>query len=216
MSLPEDHDRSLARLIDAIRRGDRDGFDRLLESYRPLIAGTATREMSHKLRKVMEPEDVVQDVMLAAYRGMLVATFTGAHGFEAWLKTLVTNRLIDLERRHFKTVRRKTDVRSIDETVGDGSAAGPLSLALFGNGPGPSTIFSRREMAERLSIAVARCRPKVRALLAQTYVEGLSVAEIAVRQGRSQAAVRKALSRAVDECRDAFCGLPPPASDGDA
>jgi RNA polymerase sigma-70 factor (ECF subfamily) len=208
-------DDSLARMFEAIRRGDRDGFDRLLGKYRPLIGGIVSNQMHHRLRSVLEPEDVVQDVLIAAYRGMGGARFAGEAGFEAWLRTLVTNRLRDLGRQHFKTAKRPSNVRSLDDTV-SGSVDGHVGDFVAGDGPGPSTVVGRRELAERLFRALASCRPAVRELIILVFVEKLPINEIAIRQGRSPEAVRKALSRALDDCREALQFLPHPERDGDA
>jgi RNA polymerase sigma-70 factor, ECF subfamily len=180
----------------------------MLGKYRPLIFEIVMCQMGDKLRAVFEPEDVVQDVMLSAYRGMGDATFFEESDFESWLRVLAKNRLIDLDRRHFKTARRPANVQSLDETV-DGSRERHRGDEIVREAPGPSTIVGRREMAERLLRALGTCRAKDRELVCLAFIENLSINEIAARLGKKPAAVRKALSRAIDACREAILLLPP-------
>ena len=84
MSQPDKDDRTLARLMEAIRRGDGAGFEALMGRYRPLISSIVVRSINPKLRRFLEPEDVVQDVSITVYRRMGAATFRSLSDFEAY------------------------------------------------------------------------------------------------------------------------------------
>ncbi|MBI1852784.1 MAG: sigma-70 family RNA polymerase sigma factor [Planctomycetes bacterium] len=203
MSGSDDDRHSLERVLTAVRRGDHDEFDRLMGAYRPFLADVVRNGMDARLRSVLEPEDVMQDVMLAAYRGIADADFRSASAFRGWLETLARNRLVDLFRRHFKTQRRVSNAVSLDETIA-GSGGAHRGDAIAANGPGPTTIVSRREAAEALEAVLAHCRPKDRELIRLVTVDRLPTREIAARLGKKPEAVRKALARALDACRAAI------------
>lgn len=214
MSQPERDDRTLVRLLEAIRRGDHAGFEELLGKYRSLISKTISSHMSPRLRSVMESEDVMQDVAWAVYRGMEHSKFGAVCEFEAWLSTVATNRLIDLERRHFKSFRRgKRTPRSLDETA-DGGNGQHLKDVLAARGPGPTSKVRHAEILDRIRHVLGTLRPQTRELLYLAFFERLSMKEVAIRQGRTVEAVRKALSRALDEAREALVKLPPRDQNG--
>jgi RNA polymerase sigma-70 factor (subfamily 1) len=200
---PNERDGSTQRLVAAVRRGDRGEFDALLEPHRAFLREVIHRGMDARLRAVLEPEDVMQDVMLAAYRGLAEARFPSEAAFRGWLETLARNRLIDLVRRHFKTERRLHPAVSLDETAA-GSEGVHLREAIPAYGPGASTIATRREEAEALEQILKRLPAHHREIIRLLEIERLSTAEIAVRLGKKPATLRKALARALKACRDAM------------
>ena len=131
------------------------------------------------------------------------ARFASESAFRGWLQVMTRNRLIDLDRRHFKTDRRPANVKSLDETVHGPDGSQRRGDAVPAAGPGPSTVIGRREIAEAIEDAIAHCRPKDRELIRLVLVDRLPISEIADRLGKKPAAVRKALSRALDASEQA-------------
>ncbi len=187
---------SLDSISIVVRRGDRDGFNRLMSDYMEFLQNSVERRMDAKLRQVQEPQDVVQDVLLQAYRGFFDAKFPNNGAFRSWLETLVKNRLIDLDRRHFRTQRRQMPVRSLDETV-PGSEGMHRGDQVAAQGPSPSSWAGRREAVEALDRVIASLSPRDRELIRFFHLEGLPYLEIATRTGMTVAAVRKAVPRAL-------------------
>ncbi|MBI1850340.1 MAG: sigma-70 family RNA polymerase sigma factor [Planctomycetes bacterium] len=194
---------SIDHLFAAVCRGDPGEFDRLMNSYRPFLASIIRRGMDAKLRSVLEPEDVMQDVMLSAYRGIAEANFASDASFRSWLQTLAQNRLADLFRRHFKTQRRISSALSLDETT-NGPDGRHRSDGIPAKGPGTTTLVSRREAVERVEALLALVRPKDRELVRLAFIELVPTSEIAARLGMKPEAVRKRYSRVLDSCRVAF------------
>ncbi|MGH7151673.1 MAG: RNA polymerase sigma factor, partial [Planctomycetota bacterium] len=190
-------------LVAAVLRGDREGFESLLSIHRTALLHLCEREMDGRLRRVMEPEDVVQDVMLAAYRSISTVELANAWALRAWLEKIARNRLIDLCRRHLGPKRRDGQGRSLEESVGSGSDGGDLHLgdALPSPQRSPSSIVGGREEAEALEVVLSHIPPHFRALIRMVEVDQLSTAEIASRLGKSRGAVRKMLERALRACR---------------
>jgi RNA polymerase sigma-70 factor, ECF subfamily len=197
-------DVALEGLVAAVLRGDQEGFESLLSIHRPAILQFCEREMDGRLRRVMDPEDVVQDVMLNAYRSISTVEFENASAVRGWLEKIAHNRLIDLRRRHLGRKRRDGEGRSLEESIGTGSDGGSLHLGdgLPAPGHSPSSIAGRREQAETLDEFISGLPAHFRAVLRMIVVEQLSIAEISSRLGKSQAAVRKRLERALHAVRD--------------
>lgn len=174
-----------------------------METQQDYLRRIVRRRMDVRLRSVMEPEDVVQEVMIATYRSLGHVDFPSERTFRRWLGVLAQNRLIDLMRRHFYTARRSSDNLSLDETVGHDESGGSVRVReqLPNYDPGPSTIVSRREAAEALEAVLARIPAQYRELIRLLQVERLPTREIATRLGKKPEAVRSMLSRALSACR---------------
>ena len=69
-------------LIEAVRKGDPDSFEPLVQKYSPRLFAMARRYA----RRQDEVEDVVQEIWLKAYQRL--GTFRGDAPFEHWLMRL--------------------------------------------------------------------------------------------------------------------------------
>lgn len=72
-------------LIEAARAGDAQAFQRLAASSLPRVK----RQLRRLLRNEADIDDVVQDALLAAWRGM--AGFHGESSFHTWLYRITSN-----------------------------------------------------------------------------------------------------------------------------
>lgn len=197
-----EQDRRLSQTLLAARRGERAEFERLMRSYTKFLHDLVIEGMGPRLRAVLEIEDVVQDVMLAVYRGIREADFPSDKAFRGWLRTLVRNRIIDLTRRHFGTLRHGTPPASLDETrVGANGQAVHTRDVVAADQRTVSSIVSRREAVEALDRILQGVPPQYRDLIRMIQVERLSTREIAVRMGKTPGAVRAMLSHALGACR---------------
>jgi RNA polymerase sigma-70 factor (ECF subfamily) len=83
----------LAAVLDAIRRGNRDAFRRIVRAYAlPLRAYLAN--LIHHLNDV---DDLAQEVFLAAYRGL--PTYRRGTDFGAWLRGIARHKAYKYLRR---------------------------------------------------------------------------------------------------------------------
>lgn len=188
--------------------GDHSGFERLMLEHAGFLRGVIESNMNPRLRSVLEPEDVLQDVMIAAYRSIGEADFPSARSFRGWLGVLVQHRVVDLARRYFGTQRRRGAILSLDETAAADESGAPARVRerIPSYDPGPPSIATRREAAEALERVLARIPPHYRKIIRLVQVERLPTREIAARLGKKPEAVRKSLSRALEACRLAMFG----------
>lgn len=156
--------------------------DRLLERLRPRLLLWSTGRLSHRLRGRVEPEDVVQEILvrvngsLGAFQGREFAAFRG------WLFTLAHNTIRDLAKYHGAQKRQPVELRSDTQTS-------------------PSQGAMRHEELERMKTAIAALRPAERDVVCLRVFEDLSHAEVATRMGRTEGAVRILYCRALKSLR---------------
>ncbi len=81
-----------ASLVEAVRRGDREAFERLYRLYAPLVHGILLARVPRN-----EVEDIVQDVFLLAFRKLHTLRDNGAFG--SWVAMIARNRAMDFHRR---------------------------------------------------------------------------------------------------------------------
>ncbi|MHC4515402.1 MAG: RNA polymerase sigma factor [Planctomycetota bacterium] len=195
-----------ATMFCAPKPGDHAGFERVMLEHTEFLQRAIHSKMDARLRSVLEPDDVMQDVMIAAYRSIGDADFPSAQAFRRWLGVLVQNRLVDLARRYFGTKRRCGTTTSLDETAGPGDSGAPVRARerVPSYDPSPSSIATRREAAEALEHVLACIPPHYRQIIRLVQIERLSTREIAARMGKKPEAVRKCLSRALEACRKAM------------
>lgn len=155
--------------------------------------------MAKVLVTKIDPEDIVQETLLKAWRGR--AQFKGSSRAEilAWLRTLLSNTLID-HTRAFLSAKR--DVRlevplSLDQTSrnleGWLTAVGSVT---------PGTRMGREEDFNLLCEAIMSLRPVPRSILLARHVEGLTLRQIAERLGKKRETVAKAWSRAIRQLHE--------------
>jgi RNA polymerase sigma-70 factor (ECF subfamily) len=84
------------RLVEAVRRGDRDSFGRLYDLYAPMVHGILLARVPWD-----EVDDLVQDVFLAAFKR--IHTLREAGAFGGWLAMIARNRAVDFHRRRRET-----------------------------------------------------------------------------------------------------------------
>jgi RNA polymerase sigma-70 factor (ECF subfamily) len=96
-----------AALVEAVRRGDRDAWERLYARFSPLVHGVILARVPRD-----EADDLVQDVFLTVLR-KLDSLREGA-AFGGWVAMIARNRAMDFHRN-----RRETD--ELSEEIEDGA-----------------------------------------------------------------------------------------------
>jgi RNA polymerase sigma-70 factor (ECF subfamily) len=187
---------------ETVRWSDRDAVAACIERHRPRLLAFIARRMGAGLRQRLDPEDIVQEVSLAAVRPPHAdePEGTGRDPF-GWLCHVAEQRIIDAHRRHFAAAKRDAGREvSLDAArpVHASDLPGFASL-LAVSLTTPSEAFSRGAREYRLAAAVETLPAEQRDVIRMRYVEGLSTKEIAERTGRSDGAIRVMLSRTVQK-----------------
>jgi RNA polymerase sigma-70 factor (ECF subfamily) len=163
------------RLLEQIRDGDRDAFEKLFARHRPYLRQVVSLRLDPKLRSRVDASDVVQETHLEAVRRLPDYLERRPMPFRLWLRKTAHERLLMIERHHVDAQRRAV---GREVALPDRS-----SLQLFGQllaaGSTPSQQLSRAELARRVRQAVARLADIDKEILLMRNLEGLSNHEVA-------------------------------------
>jgi RNA polymerase sigma-70 factor (ECF subfamily) len=178
-------------LVGRARDGDEEAFRELFEAHAGLLTGRIGRGLPNRLRRRVSVADVLQETRIVAHRRL--GAFDPDRGpFRNWLLGIADNNVRSATRRHAGPARKAGRAE-----ISHG--ARPDTANLPGNGPSPSEVAMSAELCEQLRQAVASLPADYREVLRLTREEGLRLDEAAERMGRSRAAVKKLVSRAL--CR---------------
>ena len=185
------------RLVAMAQEGDESALNELCKVYWSRVLWIVRLRMGQELRSKLESIDVVQDVLMYAFRSLENFTYRNEGDFLRWLSKLVESRLRDdLRKLHAakRDIRREVRLESHERTTQGGSirTGGPIEATT------PTEILSKRENLTRLEKAIDQLKPDYREIIILTKIEGLSYKEIATRLGKSDEAVRKMVSRAIE------------------
>lgn len=172
-----------------------------VEANRAGLLAFIERRMSPGLRQRLDPDDIVQEVSLAAVRKP-EAAFKSHEQIPdpfAWLCHVAEQRIIDAHRRHFGAAKRDAarevsidaPPRALDPESGGMAAMIAVSMTT------PSQALSRDAKQGRLRHAIADLPEEQREAIRLRYVDALTTKEIAARLGKSDVSVRVMLSRTV-------------------
>ncbi|MFT7667334.1 MAG: RNA polymerase sigma-70 factor (ECF subfamily) [Planctomycetota bacterium] len=172
-----------ALLRDAILSGDRQAaeglFRRQLEPLYEFVHYRVGRDRAMA-------EDVVQDTFLAAFEGL--SRFDARSSLHTWLCGIARNKIRE-QRRKLKPVPIADVLEAADgdiDSILEGIDREPL----------PDWVIEHEETAELVGATLSSLPPDYREALVAKYVDGLSVAEIGSRGGKSEKAAESTLTRA--------------------
>ena len=196
----DDKTRHLVALAQA---GGESALDQLCRVYGARVLWIIRLRMGRELRSRLESMDVVQDVLMSALKDLGNFTYKTEGDFLRWLSRIAENRLRNqLQRLHAnkRDIRKEVQLNSYRPTVEDSFVAALDAV----DTTTPSAIMSKREELDKLAKAIDVLKPEYRQVIVMTKIEGLSYKEIGERLGKSSEAVRKLVSRALEELISIF------------
>jgi RNA polymerase sigma-70 factor (ECF subfamily) len=170
---PAPDDKTLAR--DA--RTDRDAFAQLYRRH----ADRVYRYLLVRLSDQHLAQDVTAQTFLAALERL--AAYRGEGEFISWLLAIARNKAADALRS-----------RSSSFSLEDADALESLQ-------PSPEQVVEARLRLDAVALALRTIAPERAEALALRVVGGLSAAEVGVVMGKSEAAVKMLVSRAIHDLR---------------
>jgi RNA polymerase sigma-70 factor, ECF subfamily len=188
-------------LLEEARQGEPEVFGDLLQLYRNYLTILASTQLDRRLRRRMNPSDLVQETMLAAHRDFDKFRGSSEREFLAWLRQILINCLHHAIETHVKAkmrdIRREISIEQVNAAL-DRTAVN-LGNVLADGGPSPSAPARQRERVVALADQLARLRPQYRDVIVLRNLQGLSFEEIADRMDRKPGAVRMLWLRAIEK-----------------
>jgi RNA polymerase sigma-70 factor (ECF subfamily) len=176
-------------LLQRARNGDRAAAEALLVRWLPGLRDFVRHRMSPLLRGREATDDVVQSTCREVIAGLDRCEDRGDEAFRGWLFTAVLHKV---QKRERDARAQRRDPRREVPLAETPTTAQPPAVQ-----PTPSAEASANEQRARLAAAIAELPPDQRQVLALARLEHLPRDEIARQLGRSEAAVRSLLTRAL-------------------
>ena len=189
------------QLLERARRGDVESLGELLQCYASYLTILATTQLDRRLRRRVNPSDLVQETMLAAHRDF--RAFRGASQPEmlGWLRKILINTMHRTFATHVKAgkrdIRREVSIDRISSQMEE--SACNLASILPGKAASPSEPMRSRERAVDLANQLNTLPSQYRDVIVFRVLQGLSFDDIAHRMDRSSGAVRMLWLRALDQ-----------------
>jgi RNA polymerase sigma factor (sigma-70 family) len=168
-------------LLSRFRAGERDAVVAVARLARGVVG-----HRGHYIPRG-EREDLVQEVVVQAYRAVIEPSFRPSKAFEAFVRSVAQRRCVDW-------VRHNRPSESLD----------PHTRA---SNPDPEHQAIDREQRSRARAALAALGYSCRSLIRLRVKDGLSYAEIARRLGRSEVGVRSQMYKCLKRAREWLNGV---------
>jgi len=185
------------RTLSRARAGDEEAFRELIDPYR----GQLQLHCYRILGSVHEAEDLLQETLLAAWRGLEL--FDGRSSLRAWLYRIATNRCLNALRDKRRRPRTVEAIAELPEPTRRGEPIWlePYPDALLDSvadaSPGPAARYELKEAVGLAFVAALQhLPPRQRAVLVLRDVLGFRAREVAGMLETSEVAVKGALQRA--------------------
>lgn len=163
-------------LMAQAQTGDRNAYTQLLRAIVPVIRAIVRKQITDSVLV----DDVIQDVLLTVHR--VRHTYDPACPFLPWLMAIAQARTVDALRKRGRHWQRETD----EERVADDVYA---------------DTTDHHEKEEQLALILDQLPARQRQIVEHIHLQEMSLAEAAVRNNLSVAAVKSLLHRALTNLR---------------
>jgi RNA polymerase sigma-70 factor (ECF subfamily) len=177
-------------LLQRIDGGDRQALETLLARHRQRLYAFVAGHLEPRLRSRLDPSDIVQETQLEVARRMEDFLKRRPMPFHVWVRKTAYEHLLRSRRQH-RRLRR-----SVERELAWPEHSSLLAQ-LLASAPSPSRAAQAKELAERVSRAVAELAEADREILLLRDADGLPYEEIALLLDIEPAAARKRYGRAL-------------------
>jgi RNA polymerase sigma-70 factor (ECF subfamily) len=176
-------------LLEQARQGDAAAVERLLAQYRESLRRQISLRLDPALAARLDASDVVQDVLLEAWRRLNTYLQNPTLPFHAWLRHLCRDHVIDAWRRHRQAQRRSLDREQAlaRPNLADKSSL-ELAAQLMDHELTPASAAIRQEAQQRLEDALDTLSGEDRRVIWMKHYEHLTNQEMAAELGLTEAA----------------------------
>jgi RNA polymerase sigma-70 factor (ECF subfamily) len=188
-------------LVEQARKGDAEARKRLMERHRTRLRQMVSLRLDPRLAARVDPSDVVQEALAAAYPRLDDYLRDPPLPFYPWLRQFAWDCLLQLHRRHLAARRRSVRREEAWQPGLSSESVLQLSKRLLARGSSPSDHLIRQELRDRLQAALAKLSSNDREILVMRNLEQMPAVEIAAVLGIKEGTVRVRHLRALERLR---------------
>lgn len=171
------------------QKGDMEAFEALIKAYEKLIYNASYSMLANP----QDAEDISQEVIIKVYNNLHGCKSPAA--FKSWLFRIVNNTCIDEIRK-----RKGKTTLSLDYEPEDSN--GRMENPALMDETTPESEFLRKDMNEKIQLAISQIPPDYRAVIVMRDINGMSYDEIMNTLVISMGTVKSRIARARKHLRD--------------
>ncbi len=195
-------------LLDLASSGDRQALAELFELYRRRLKQTVRLRMDSRMLGRLDASDVLQEAFLDAARRLPEYVAAPNISLFLWLRSLTTQRLVDLHRHHLGAKMRSVALEvSLHTSEGQYASAESLAKFLVDSSRTPGAKLIHLETKRRVQDALNAMEPIDREVLAMRHFESLTNGEVADVLSISKAAASNRYVRALQRLHGVLHGI---------
>lgn len=179
-------------LVQRFRRGSHEALNTLFEQYEGRLLRIIRAHMSPWLLRRLEPEDVLQETLIAGLEKAPEREFDSHAGILRWLSAIARNRILDKVTYH--RAQRRDPAREVEPPSRSGEQSNPT--VADPDGTSPSMELRRRELEQLVDRHVQALEPEIyrEAILQREFYEA-TWEEVADAIGRETAGAAREVHR---------------------
>lgn len=189
-----------AALLARAIAGDGAALEQLLVPFQSRLFSRLSRRIPLTLAGVVSPEDLLQETYLEIFRQIRQFQPRGRGAFVRWVLMVADGRLIQ-SIRTYTAAKRGGGRIAVDPTLSTSSALDLLELARV-DPNSPSRAAAGNEIESAVYGALESLKSEYRDAVRMRFLEGLSIADVASRLGRSEWSVHKLCNRGLRQLRE--------------
>lgn len=179
--------------------GNADALAQLLSLHHGRLASLVRRKIGVDWQGKLDPDDVLQEAYLAIFAGFRDFTCRDEDSFYHWAARIVDHKFIDQARR-WRSKQRDVS-REVAPRGGSLSRHESFLERCLPDLQTPSATLRREEAVGALMSCIARLPDDHRTVVQRFHLNGEPLATLAADLGRSEDAVRRLATRALDRLR---------------
>ncbi|MEX0777359.1 MAG: RNA polymerase sigma factor [Phycisphaeraceae bacterium] len=192
-------------LIAQAVKGSAESLQGLLLRHYDRLLGFIRAKLPADIRRVTDPEDVLQETCIEAFKRIGAFEAQGADSFFRWLATIARHRMLDLIAAHRAAKRGgRVVVIGQDQPVRAKDASLSALLEHLTVGDPPHRRATRREAHAALHVAMAALKEDTRKAITMRYLEHQPVPSIAQTLRRTDRAIHQLCNRGLRQLEAAL------------
>jgi RNA polymerase sigma-70 factor (ECF subfamily) len=171
---------SMELLLQEARSGQKLAVDNLLNRHREPLRRMIGLRLDPAIAAREDASDIVQNVLIEAHKRIENYLKNPVMPFHLWLRHIAKDHIIDAHRRHRLAQRRSLDrEQSLAPTAISDQSSMEIAGQLVDDGITPASEAVRKELAERVRMALGELEPDDREIILMRGMEQMSNQQVA-------------------------------------